>query len=56
MEVPKEKEKWLRYVTPLDEILNFICSLSGSKREYFHLAAEYPIGKRYWSDNEETEE
>lgn len=52
MEVPKEKEKWMRYVTVSDMILNFIYLWFGSKRTYFHLAAEYPNGKRYWSDND----
>ena len=50
MRVPKEKEKFLRYETKLDRMLNFVCLQFDFRREYFHLAIEYPNGKRYWVD------
>lgn len=46
-EVPCGKEG-LRYVDHLDELLNIILMIVGSKKRYFHLAPEFPDGDRYW--------
>jgi hypothetical protein len=49
--IPEEKKKYLRYVTKMDRLLNIFLKNS----ECFHLAIEYPYGKRYFEIKEKNE-
>jgi hypothetical protein len=46
-EIVYDKKIGLKYVSRTCELLNIIAMIVGSKKRCFHLALEFPNGKRY---------